>query len=75
LIVVYDFVIRNPCNPDVVAMPFAALVRLGGRPTGSTRLSPFLRAVAIAEVIDPRLARLAVRLAPRTHRLTYWGRD
>jgi SAM-dependent methyltransferase len=75
LVVVYDLVVRNPRNPDVVAMPLAALTRVGGRPTGSTRLSPFLPAVAVAEAIDPRLARLVMRVAPRTHRLTWWRRD
>lgn len=53
----------------------SALERLtaqGRPPTRSRRLSPLLQAVAVGAAIHPRLADLAMRLAPPTHRLTYW---
>jgi ubiquinone/menaquinone biosynthesis C-methylase UbiE len=72
VIVVYDFVIRKPTNPHVIGMPLQRLAELGRPPTGSIRLSPALQAVAVATAVHPRLADLAMRLAPRTHRLSYW---
>jgi SAM-dependent methyltransferase len=76
LIVVYDFVVRKPGNRDVVAMPLPLLAREAGRlATHSVRLSPFLYAVAAGDAVHPRLAEVAMRVAPRTHRLTYWRRD
>jgi ubiquinone/menaquinone biosynthesis C-methylase UbiE len=76
MFVVYDFVVRKPGSPDVVAMPLPLLAREAGRPaTDSVRLSPFLYAVAAGDAIHPRLAEVAMRVAPRTHRLTYWRRD
>jgi ubiquinone/menaquinone biosynthesis C-methylase UbiE len=72
VIVVYDFVIRKPTNPHVIGMPLHRLAELGRPPTGSIRLSPALQAVAVATAVHPRLADLAMRFAPRTHRLSYW---
>lgn len=72
IVVVYDFVIRKPTNPHVTGLPLHRLSGLGRPPTGSIRLSPLLQAVALAAAVHPRLADVAMRLAPRTHRLTYW---
>lgn len=73
LLLIYDFVIRNPRNPDVRPMPLAKLVGEIGRPArGSMRLSPLVYAVALGELVHPHLAGLAMRLAPPTHRLTWW---
>lgn len=72
LLLVYDFVIRKPTNPNVIGMSLERLTALGRPPTGSRRLSPLLQAVAVGAAIHPRLADLAMRLAPPTHRLTYW---
>jgi SAM-dependent methyltransferase len=73
LVVVYDFVIRNPRNPSVVAMPVDRLVEAAGRaPDGSERLGPLVYLVAAGAFLHPVAEALAVALAPRTHRLTWW---
>lgn len=72
VVVVYDFVVRKPTNPNVMAMSRSRLVELGAPPTGSQRLSPLLQLVALGAAVHPRLADLAMRVAPPTHRLTYW---
>ena len=72
VVVVYDFVIRKPTNPNVVGMPLRRLAELRRPPDGTLRLSPLLQAVAVAAALHPRLADWAMRFAPRTHRLSYW---
>jgi ubiquinone/menaquinone biosynthesis C-methylase UbiE len=72
LLLIYDFVIRKPTNSSVVRMPLRGLAELGRPPDGSIRLSPLLHAVALAAALHPRLADWAMRIAPRTHRLSYW---
>jgi ubiquinone/menaquinone biosynthesis C-methylase UbiE len=71
-VLVYDFVIRNPRNPNVLAMTRRRLEELDGRPTGSIRLTPLIYVVAAGAAVHPRVADLAERLAPPTHRLTWW---
>ncbi len=71
-ILVYDFVVRKPTNPHVLGMSMRRLTELGRRPSGSWRLSPLLQLVALASVAGSRAADLAMRLAPPTHRLSYW---
>jgi SAM-dependent methyltransferase len=71
-IVVYDFVIRNPRNPDVVAMTARRLRALGGRPIESVRITPLLPLVAAASRLGGRASRVAMATAPRTHRLSRW---
>jgi SAM-dependent methyltransferase len=73
-IVVYDFVVRNPRNPAVMPIKLGLLKRLGGPPNGSIRLTPLLQAVALGAWLHPRIARVTMRVAPRTHRLTWWLR-
>ncbi len=73
LVVVYDFVVRNPRNPNVLAMTGRQLRELAGRlPDESERVSPFLYAVSLAQRMHPRLGRAVAVVAPRTHRLSYW---
>lgn len=73
LVIVYDFVVRNPRNRSVQAMVPTLLTQMAGRsPDGSFRLGPFLYAVGPALAIHPALGRLAARIMPRTHRLSYW---
>lgn len=73
LLLIYDFVLRNPRNPNVRALPLRDLVADVGRPPrGSIRLSPLVYAVALGEAIHPRVAALSMHLAPPTHRLTWW---
>ena len=73
LVVTYDFVIRNPRNPAVRAMPVSRLTEAAGAtPDGSERLSPLVYLVAAGAAVHPVAARLAMVLAPRTHRLTWW---
>lgn len=73
IVVVYDFVVRKPTNPNVIGLGRSRLVALAGRlPEASQRLSPLLHLVAAAGLVHSRLAGLAMRVAPRTHRLSYW---
>lgn len=73
LVIVYDFVVRKPTNPNVTGLSLAALTAMAGRaPNGSIRVSPILQVVAAGAAVHPRLADVAMRLAPRTHRLSYW---
>jgi len=72
LVIVYDFVIRKPTNPNVRGLSLARLADLGRPPDGSRRLSPLLQIVAAGELIHPRVGDIAMRFAPRTHRLSWW---
>jgi ubiquinone/menaquinone biosynthesis C-methylase UbiE len=72
VLLLYDFVIRKPTNPNVIGMPLRRLAELGRPPDWTIRISPLLQAVAVAAAIHPRLADVAMRVAPRTHRLSYW---
>ena len=72
LVLVYDFVVRNPRNPAVLSMTAARLRELGRPPTSSRRMTPLVYAVAAGAAVHPRLAALAMRLAPPTHRLAIW---
>jgi ubiquinone/menaquinone biosynthesis C-methylase UbiE len=71
-ILVYDFVIRNPRNPDVAAMTPGRLRDLGGAPSESIPLTPLIHLVAIASRLGRRATDFAMRIAPRTHRLSRW---
>ena len=73
-ILVYDFVVAKPTNRATVGMTLARLAELAGRPPEqSQRLSPLLHLVAAGSAIHPAAAGLAMRLAPRTHRLSQWS--
>lgn len=73
LVVVYDFVVRNPRNRAVQAMPLARLAEAAGTaPDGSWRLSPLVYLVAAGAALHPAAARVAMAVGPRTHRLTWW---
>jgi len=71
-ILLYDFVVRNPRNPDVVAMTRRRLLDMGGPPLESVRMTPLIHLVALASRFGPRATDLAMRFAPRTHRLSRW---
>ena len=71
-ILVYDFVIRNPRNPDVVAMTRRRLLNMGGTPLESTRMTPLIHLVALAILFGRRATDVAMGFAPRTHRLSRW---
>lgn len=73
LIVVYDFVLRKPTNSHVRGLSLRRLAELGRPPTGSRRLSPLLQLVAAADLVHPRVGDVAMRFAPRTHRLSWWA--
>jgi ubiquinone/menaquinone biosynthesis C-methylase UbiE len=73
LLIVYDFVVRNPRNPNVVAMTGRRLVEMAGQPpTRSERVSPFLYGVSLGLRLHPIVGRVVASIAPRTHRLSYW---
>ena len=73
LIVLYDFVVRNPRNGSVEPMGLSRLASIAGRaPDHSERLSPLIYAVAAGAAVHPWLEGLAMRVAPRTHRISVW---
>ncbi len=72
MVLVYDFVVRKPGNRDVIPMDLRQLRALGGPPSASIRLTPLLHLVALGTVFGRLGAAVAMRLAPRTHRLTCW---
>jgi len=72
IVLVYDFVVRKPGNEDVIPMDLRRLRELGARPTVSVRLTPLLHLVALGVRAGRVGTSISMRLAPRTHRLTYW---
>lgn len=72
LVLVYDFTLRNPRNPHVLAMTRRRLAELGRPPDRTARLTPLVQLVAAGSMIHPRLTALAMRFGPRTHRLSVW---
>jgi SAM-dependent methyltransferase len=73
IILVYDFVLRKPTNHSTIGMTLAHLGNMAGRPPDrSIRLGPLLQLVAVGAAIHSRLADVAMRFAPRTHRLSQW---
>jgi SAM-dependent methyltransferase len=71
-ILVYDFVIRNPRNADVVAITRTQLIDMGGPPLESIRMTPLIHLVALASRFGRRATAVAMTVAPRTHRLSRW---
>ena len=72
MVLVYDFVVRKPGNNDVIPMTSDRLAALGARASISIRLSPLLQLVALGTRFGAPGASIAMRIAPRTHRLTGW---
>jgi SAM-dependent methyltransferase len=72
IVLVYDFVVRNPRNHDVIAMSGRRLADLGEPPDASIAITPLIQAVAAASLFGPRSAAVAMRTMPRTHRLWRW---
>jgi len=73
LLILYDFVIRNPRNSTAVPMTTSRLLDLAGRgPDESYMLSPFLYAIGPIAIVSPRIARIVGSALPRTHRLSLW---
>ena len=72
MVLVYDFVVRKPGNNDVVPMDLSRLHALGRPPKTSVRLTPLLHIVALGTRFGGAGVSLAVRFAPRTHRMTSW---
>lgn len=73
VIIVYDFVIRNPRNAHVVAMTERRLADLASRLADEAwSVSPLIYAVGPAALLHPKLGHLVGRMMPRTHRLSLW---
>jgi SAM-dependent methyltransferase len=69
IILVYDFVLRKPTNHSTIGMTLAHLANMAGRPPDrSIRLGPLLQLVAVGAAIHSRVADVAMRFAPPTHR-------
>ena len=74
LVVMYDFRIRKPTNPNVVAMNARRVTQLGARPSLRYPAAPFLPFLGPVLRL-PRLVRpWALRALPRTHALWVWRR-
>lgn len=72
IVLAYDFVVRKPSNHDVIPMDLVRLRALGTRPSTSVRLTPLLHLVALGTKFGGVGTSIAMRVAPRTHRLTCW---
>ena len=71
-VVVYDFRVRKPWNRNVAAVTTRELTRAWRAPDRVIRAGPLLPALRLALRLPPRLARIAIRPLPRTHRLWVW---
>jgi hypothetical protein len=71
-VLIYDFVVRNPRNRDVLPMTTERIADLGVSPDQAIVLTPLIHAVAAASLLGRRAASLAMRIAPRTHRIWVW---
>lgn len=74
VVAIYDFRIRKPWNPNVVAIRADELRAVLGPPTVVHRLAPFLPLLDLALKLPRRLRGPATYLLPRTHRLWIWDR-
>jgi len=72
VIAIYDFRVRKPTNPHVIAMTPRRLGALGRTPDASMPVSPLIYGVAAAARLGERGERAAMRLMPRTHLLSVW---
>lgn len=72
LLTVYDFRVRKPWNPNVVAIGGAELARVVGRPGAAYRVSPLLPALDVVLKAPRPLRGRLIRCLPRTHRLWIW---
>lgn len=74
IIAIYDFRVRKPWNPNVVAITRDELSAVLGPPTAEHRLAPFLPLLDLALHSPEALREPLLRLLPRTHRLYVWSR-
>jgi SAM-dependent methyltransferase len=74
LVAIYDFRVRKPWNPAVVAMNRARVAALGRAPDAVWPAAPFLPVLPAAMRFPPALRNRAVHALPRTHALYLWRR-
>ena len=74
LVAIYDFRVRKPTNPDVVALTARRIRDLGVVPAQRVTATPFLPLLPVALRLPAPLRRAALSLLPRTHAIWLWPR-
>ena len=74
LVLVYDFRVRKPTNPNVVAMNARRVAQLGTGPSLRYPAAPFLPFLGLVLRLPRPLRPWALRALPRTHALWVWRR-
>jgi len=74
LVAIYDFRVRKPWNPSVVAMNRARVAALGTPPDAARPAAPFLPMLPAVLRLPSVLRKPALRALPRTHVLYLWRR-
>lgn len=72
LVLVYDFVISKPWNPNVRRVTARELASLWRRPDNTHGLGPFLPGLEVALRLPTAARQILIALLPRTHRLWVW---
>ncbi|MEO8247696.1 MAG: class I SAM-dependent methyltransferase, partial [Chloroflexota bacterium] len=74
LVAIYDFRVRKPTNPDVVAMTARRIRDLGVVPAQRLTATPFIPLLPVALRLPAPLRRATLPLLPRTHAIWLWRR-
>lgn len=72
MLALYDFRIRKPTNPDVVAMTQRSIGALGPPPTRRVAVTPFLPALPLVLRLPKPMRERLLRILPRTHAIWIW---
>lgn len=74
IVALYDFRIRKPSNPNVVAMTRIRIAELGVKPALTVGLTPLLPVLPLVLRLPGPLKSVALRGLPRTHAISIWRR-
>ncbi|HET9878731.1 MAG TPA: hypothetical protein VFQ81_05455, partial [Candidatus Limnocylindria bacterium] len=74
MLALYDFWIRKPTNPDVVAMTQRSIGALGPPPTRRVAVTPFLPALPLVLRLPDPMRKGLLWILPRTHAIWIWKR-
>ena len=72
IVTIYDFRVRKPTNPNVVAMTRGRIRDLGRMPKRMQPLTPLLPLLPMVLRVPGRLQRPLLAALPRTHALWVW---
>ena len=75
LLALYDFRVRKPTNPDVVAMTQRTIGALGEPPFRRVAVTPLLPALPLVLRLPDPVRTGLLRMLPRTHAIWIWVRD